>query len=116
MTARNVDSRALTPGSIEGAGKLKRQTFALAQGIDKDNAREITKVLKESKLKIQSQINGDKVRVTGKKRDDLQAAMAALKESAIAMPCNTTIFVIDLSERPRKRERSFRNRFSTGGC
>jgi uncharacterized protein YajQ (UPF0234 family) len=86
MTARNVDSRALTPGSIEGAGKLKRQSFALAQGIDKDSARQITKILKESKLKIQSQINGDKVRVTGKKRDDLQAAMAALKESDIAMP------------------------------
>ncbi|HCY05665.1 MAG TPA: YajQ family cyclic di-GMP-binding protein [Gammaproteobacteria bacterium] len=86
MTARNVDSRALTPGNVEGAGKLKRQTFALAQGIDKDNARQITKILKESKLKIQSQINGDKVRVTGKKRDDLQAAMAALKESDIAMP------------------------------
>ena len=85
MTARNVDSRALTPG-IEGAGKLKRQSFALAQGIDKDSARQITKILKESKLKIQSQINGDKVRVTGKKRDDLQAAMAALKESDIAMP------------------------------
>ena len=79
-------SRALTPGSIEGAGKLKRQSFALAQGIDKDSARQITKILKESKLKIQSQINGDKVRVTGKKRDDLQAAMAALKESDIAMP------------------------------
>ena len=86
MTARNVDSRALTPGSIEGAGKLKRQSFALAQGINKDSARQITKILKESKLKIQSQINGDKVRVTGKKRDDLQAAMAALKESDIAMP------------------------------
>ena len=52
MTARNVDSRALTPGSIEGAGKLKRQTFALAQGIDKDNAREITKVLKLSLIHI----------------------------------------------------------------
>ena len=57
-----------------------------AQGLDKDNARLVVKVLKESKLKIQSQINGDKVRVTGKKRDDLQEAMAKLKASDLNIP------------------------------
>ena len=86
LTSRGVDSRSLQASDIEGVGKVKRQRLTLAQGIDKDSARQITKILKESKLKIQSQINGDKVRVTGKKRDDLQAAMAALKESDIAMP------------------------------
>ena len=86
MTSRGVDSRALTPGDVEGAGKLKRQQFALAQGLDKDNAKKLIKVLKDAKLKVQSQINDDKVRVTGKKRDDLQAAMAALKESDVELP------------------------------
>ena len=86
MASRNVDSRALVPGDIEGAGKVKRQRFTMAQGLDKDNARLVTKVLKDSKLKIQSQINGDKVRVTGKKRDDLQDAIAALKNSDLSIP------------------------------
>jgi uncharacterized protein YajQ (UPF0234 family) len=74
------------PGDVEGAGKVKRQRFTMAQGLDKDNARLVTKVLKDSKLKIQSQINGDKVRVTGKKRDDLQNAIAALKDSDLNIP------------------------------
>ena len=74
------------PGDIEGAGKVKRQRLTMAQGLDKDNARLVVKVLKESKLKIQSQINGDKVRVTGKKRDDLQEAMAKLKASDLNFP------------------------------
>ena len=86
MASRNVDSRSLVSGDVEGAGKVKRQRLTMAQGLDKDNARLVTKVLKESKLKIQSQINGDKVRVTGKKRDDLQAAMAALKASDLNIP------------------------------
>ena len=86
MASRNVDSRALVPGDIEGAGKFKRQRFTMAQGLDKENARLVTKVLKDSKLKIQSQINGDKVRVTGKKRDDLQGAIAALKNSDLSFP------------------------------
>ena len=86
MASRNVDSRALGPGEIEGAGKVKRQRLTMAQGLDKDNARLVTKVLKDSKLKIQSQINGDKVRVTGKKRDDLQGAIAALKSSDLSIP------------------------------
>ena len=86
MSSRGVDSRALTPGDVEGVGKLKRQKFALAQGLDKDNAKKLIKVLKEAKLKVQSQINDDKVRVTGKKRDDLQAAMAVLKECDVELP------------------------------
>lgn len=86
MTSRGVDSRALTPGTIEGAGKVKRQAFSLAQGLDQDSARKITKMIKEAKLKVQSQVNGDKVRVTGKKRDDLQATMAVLKDSELAIP------------------------------
>ena len=86
LTSRGVDSRSLQASDIEGVGKVKRQRLTLAQGIDKDHARQLTKIIKDSKLKVQSQVNGDKVRVTGKKRDDLQAAMAAIKEATPDLP------------------------------
>ena len=86
LTSRGVDSRSLQASDIEGVGKGKRQRLTLAQGIDKDHARQLTKIIKDSKLKVQSQVNGDKVRVTGKKRDDLQAAMAAIKEASPDLP------------------------------
>ena len=86
LTSRGVDSRSLQASDIEGVGKVKRQRLTLAQGIDKDHARQLTKIIKDSKLKVQSQVNGDKVRVTGKKRDDLQAAMAAIKEASPDLP------------------------------
>jgi len=86
MIKRGLDARSLEAGSIEGAGKQKRQKFAIRQGVDKDNARKAVKLLKESKLKVQAQIQGEQVRVTGKKRDDLQSAMALLKDSAIDIP------------------------------
>ena len=86
LAGRGVDGRALDPGEIEGAGKVRRQAFGLRQGIDRDTAKKITKLTKESKLKVQAQVNGDKVRVTGKKRDDLQAVMAAVKEADYETP------------------------------
>lgn len=86
LAGRGIDGRSLEASEIEGAGKVRRQYFALRQGIDRDNARKITKLSKESKLKVQAQVNGDKVRVTGKKRDDLQAVMALLKESDLEVP------------------------------
>ncbi len=86
FTRRGVDVRALDPGDVEASGKQKRQSFGLKQGIDKDSARKIVKLIKDSKLKVQSQIQGDQVRVTGKKRDDLQEVIAALKEAELDMP------------------------------
>jgi uncharacterized protein YajQ (UPF0234 family) len=86
LAARGVDGRALDPADIEGAGKVRRQTFALRQGIDRETAKQITKLVKTSKIKVQSQINGDKLRVTGKKRDDLQAIMAMVKEAELDTP------------------------------
>ncbi|MCB2027172.1 MAG: YajQ family cyclic di-GMP-binding protein, partial [Ottowia sp.] len=83
---RSVDTQALVPGDIEGAGKQKRRKYSLRQGIDRDNAKTITKLIKDSKLKVQSQINGEKLRVTGKKRDDLQAVMALLREADLELP------------------------------
>lgn len=86
MGGRGVDARVMDAGEVEGYGKVKRQRFALRQGIDRDTARELTKITKASKLKVQAQVNGDKVRVTGKKRDDLQKVMALVKEAELDVP------------------------------
>lgn len=86
FTRRGIDVRALDPGEVEASGKQKRQSFGLKQGIDRDAAKKIVKLLKDAKLKVQSQIQGDQVRVTGKKRDDLQQAIALLKEADLEMP------------------------------
>ena len=86
LASRGVDGRSLAPGKIEGEGKVKRRVFALKEGIDRDTAKQLTKLIKDAKLKVQAQVNGDKLRVTGKKRDDLQAAMATVRETELDTP------------------------------
>ncbi len=86
LSSRKVDARCLEAGGIEGAGKVKRKTYNLRQGIDRDMAKTITKMTKDAKLKVQAQVNGDKVRIQGKKRDDLQEVMALLREAELDMP------------------------------
>lgn len=86
LIRRDVDVRALDPGRIEASGKQKRQNFGLKQGIGRDDAKLITKLVKDSKLKVQTQIQGDQVRVTGKKRDDLQEVMALLRKAELEVP------------------------------
>jgi len=86
FTRRGVDVRALDPNEIQPSGKQKRQSFGLKQGIDRDTAKKMVKLVKDSKLKVQSQVQGDQVRVTGKKRDDLQQVMASLKAADFDMP------------------------------
>ena len=68
------------------SGKTKRQHFGLKQGIDRDTAKRLVKLIKDTKIKVQSQIQGDQIRVTGKKRDDLQSVMAGLKEAELDIP------------------------------
>ena len=63
-----------------------RQVLIVQQGINQDIARKIVKLLKDSKLKVQVSIQGDKVRVNGKKRDDLQSAISLLKAAPIELP------------------------------
>ncbi|MBX3705166.1 MAG: YajQ family cyclic di-GMP-binding protein [Pseudomonadales bacterium] len=93
LIKRNVDVRVLDPGKVEAAGKQKRQAFALKQGIDRDNARLIVKLVKDAKLKVQTQIQGEQVRVTGKKRDDLQECIALLRKAEeLELPLNFTNF------------------------
>ena len=86
MAARKVDVKALQPGTIEAAGKQKRMRLGLINGIDSDSGREIVKLVKGTKLKLQSQIQGEQVRITGKKRDDLQQAIATIRESKLDIP------------------------------
>lgn len=86
MVARGVDSRYLLSGTLEGVGKVRRQILELRQGIDRDAAKSMVKLVKGSKLKVQAQINGEKLRVTGKKKDDLQKTMAVLKEASLELP------------------------------
>jgi cyclic-di-GMP-binding protein len=68
------------------SGKFYSLTMAFKQGIDQPKAKEIVKFLKDSKLKVQASIQGDKVRISGKKRDDLQDAIALLKKCDIELP------------------------------
>lgn len=77
---RGVPLKALTWGKVEdAAGGAKRQRVALQQGIPVDKAREIVRLIKDTKLKVQAQIQENQVRVTGKSRDDLQKIIAMLK-------------------------------------
>jgi uncharacterized protein YajQ (UPF0234 family) len=77
---RNISIKALQFGKVEPAsGGMVRQIITVQQGISKEKAKDITTAIKESKLKVQAQIQDDQVRVTGKNRDDLQDAIQLLK-------------------------------------
>ncbi len=88
LTKRNVDIRFLDmDAKIEKMGGDKvRQVLKVKAGIDSDTAKKIQAALKQSKLKVQAAIQGDTVRVTGGKRDDLQAAIALLRKEITAVP------------------------------
>lgn len=83
---RGIDVSALDTGKIEGSGRKVRQTVNILQGIDQDTAKSITKLIKAAKTKVQASIQGEKVRVTGKKKDDLQAVMELLKDASLKTP------------------------------
>ena len=88
---RGVSLKSLTYGTIEpAAGSTLRQKVGLQQGIPIEKAREIVKVLKNSKLKVQASIQGDFVRVSGKDRDALQEAIALLKQSDFGLDMQFT--------------------------
>jgi cyclic-di-GMP-binding protein len=84
---RSIDAEALVFGvSEKAAGDMLKQTVTITNGIDIETARKVVKLVKETKLKVQAAIQGDEVRITGKKRDDLQDAIHALKEADLGMP------------------------------
>lgn len=77
---RGVSLKALKYGKIEqAAGDTVRQIVTLQQGISKEQAKELIKIIKDSKIKVQAQVQGEQIRVTGKNRDDLQAVIQLLK-------------------------------------
>ena len=87
LVKRQIDSRALKFGEPEQAsGGALRQEVSIREGIDTDTAKKIVKLIKDQKLKVQSQIQPDQVRVTGKKIDDLQAVIALLKQQDLGIP------------------------------
>ena len=86
LIARGIDVRCLEFGEVETNVAGARQKVTVKQGIERELAKKIQSSLKEAKLKVDSQINGDKLRVNGKKRDDLQAAIALLKGAEFELP------------------------------
>jgi uncharacterized protein YajQ (UPF0234 family) len=88
LIRREISLKAIDRGKMEEAAKgTARQTFTIKAGIDSDHAKTINKKIKDMGLKgIQSQTQGDQVRVTGKKRDDLQAVIQKLKEAELDVP------------------------------
>jgi hypothetical protein len=87
LTRRKVEPGALDYQPPEkAAGNTVRQTIALRQGVDADLGRQLIREIKDSKLKVQVSIQGEELRVTGKKRDDLQGAIAVIRDLKIEQP------------------------------
>ncbi|MGY0504842.1 YajQ family cyclic di-GMP-binding protein [Luteimonas sp. e5] len=86
LIARKIDARCLEAGEIETNVAGARQKISVRQGIDRELAKKLQAELKASKLKLDTQINGDKLRVSGKKRDDLQQAIALLRGKQFELP------------------------------
>ncbi len=86
LIGRGIDLNSIEVGEIDANIAQAKRQITCEQGIDKPTAKDIIARLKEAKLKVTAQINEDKVRVTGKKRDDLQAAIALLKKAEIELP------------------------------
>jgi len=87
LVKRNVDVRFLDIGKIEKIGGDKvKQLIKIKNGIESDAAKKIVRLVKDSKMKVQASIQGEAVRITGAKRDDLQAAMALLRKEVADLP------------------------------
>jgi len=82
----SIDPLAMDLGEKEQSGKQVKVAVTLKNGLDKELARKIVKIIKDEKLKVQAAIQGDQVRVTGKKRDDLQQVIAMLRGKALEQP------------------------------
>jgi hypothetical protein len=86
LAKRGIDIACMQEEEPEVTGSEARQKVVLRQGIDTPLARDLVKKIKGSKLKVQAAIQGDKLRVTGKKRDDLQAVISLLREADVDLP------------------------------
>jgi uncharacterized protein YajQ (UPF0234 family) len=86
LIARGIDMRCAELADAESNVAAARQKVTLKQGIDQKNAKDIIKRIKDAKLKVEAQINAEKVRVSAKKRDDLQTVIALLRAAELDLP------------------------------
>ena len=86
MSKRGIDVECLDFGDIVEMNKRARQQVMVREGLDKDLARKMVKIIKDKKLKVQAAIQGEQLRVTGKKRDDLQEVMQVLRDASLGIP------------------------------
>lgn len=86
LVKRKIDVQCLEYKDAYASGKVVKQEVVLRKGIEKELAKKIVAVVKEAKLKVQASIQGEQVRITGKKRDDLQEAIAVLRTQELGMP------------------------------
>ena len=92
LIKNSIDPKAMELDKIESSGKQVKQRITMKNGLESELARKIVKMIKDTKFKVQSQIQGEQVRVTGKKRDDLQQVMAMLREADFDQPLQFTNF------------------------
>ena len=92
MSRRGIDVAALSSGEVQTSGTRASLSVTVQQGIDQDAARKLVKKIKETKLKVQASIQGEKVRVTGKKRDDLQLIISQLDSFGLKQPLQAENF------------------------
>ncbi len=93
LAKRSIDTRCLEKADVEIRGRRAYQAITVRQGVDKELARKIVKMVKDMKLKVQAAVQGEQVRITGKKRDDLQQVMGMLKSAEkIDLPLQYTNF------------------------
>jgi uncharacterized protein YajQ (UPF0234 family) len=86
LVTRGIDARCIEEGDVESNLAGARQKLTIKQGIEQKFAKQIIGLIKEAKIKVEMQINGDKLRVTGKKRDDLQTVIAFLRKADLELP------------------------------
>lgn len=92
IAKRGVDPRAIEPSDIIHSGKTFYRDVKFKHGIETATAKKLVKIIKDSKIKVQVQIQGEQLRVIGKKRDDLQEAMKLVKEQDLGCPFQFTNF------------------------
>ncbi len=83
---RGVDPTSLEMQTVDRTGKFHKQKVVFQEGIDQPTAKKIVKLIKDAKMKVQTAIQGEKLRVTGKKRDDLQQVMQLIKGADLGQP------------------------------
>ena len=86
ITKCQIDPRAIKEGEVQKSGKTVKQEVTPLHGLDAETSRKLVKLVKDSKLKVQTAIQGEQLRVTGKKRDDLQQVIALLRANDIGVP------------------------------